>query len=264
MSDIVPHPDQAPAIAQGDPDRIAWIVEQIADSGFTPGPVGLPWAGRGVVIAQTVKEYSCTAEEAELIVDQAHASLYDVGQSANPTHVERRLLKNRLNVIRRLILSGLKEPKVTTTYMFSKRRNKKTGETTMLKVPKREVVRKHMDVNLVKQLLDIEQMIAKLERLEVSSSTGSQTVEEIFHELRKGDDGNTTETSITRRIESIPTAEVRKFSAAGQGVIQDAMRQESRRKRVNSKPAEKEEPDATDTGTTELLRPGNSEPDEAV
>jgi hypothetical protein len=134
-------------------ERVAWIIEQIADAGHTVSPPGLPWAGQEAIIAATMAQYDLERPAAEDAVELARLDLWH-GNSGASGHVERKLLVARLNVIRRIILQAVREPKKTLTYVFKRKRNPKTGEVTMVRVPRREQVKEGFDVNAVRLLID--------------------------------------------------------------------------------------------------------------
>lgn len=211
-------------------DRIAWIIEQIADGGYAPAEPGRPWAGQGDVIRRVIEEFKLDESTATSLVDAAQVHLYGTDDSG-PVHVDRKLLKTRLHIIRRLVLRGVKDPKKVITSKIKRRKNP-DGTYVRVSVPVKETVRHSMDVNFVRLLIDIEGMIAQLDHLDKSGASG-ETVAAIFQKLEQHADGSATQQTMTikKKLEGI---DVNKFSGAGREVIEQAIAQE-KRKRVNSK-----------------------------
>lgn len=230
-------------LAQGQPatldaataDRIAWVIEQIADGGYTVSPPGLPWAGQQAIAQGAQEHFTLERPEAERLVEMARLDLWQGSGGAAAGHVERRLLMARLNVIRRVILQAVREPKRTTTYIFKRKKNSRTGEVTMVRIPRREQIREGFDVNAVRMLIDIEGMIAKLNDLGNGGNT--ELVAEIFKQLEKDAEGQTKEKVVASISQKVKNMDIARFSDAGQEVIQRAVAQE-RRKKVPAKAVE--------------------------
>jgi hypothetical protein len=212
---------------------VAWIIEQIADAGHTVSPPGMPWAGQEAIIAATMTQYDMERPAAEEAVELARLDLWH-GNSGASGHVERKLLVARLNVIRRIILQAVREPKKTLTYVFKKKRNAKTGEVTMIRIPRREQVKEGFDVNAVRLLIDIEAMVVKLNDLEGGST---ELVTEIFKQLER-EDGQTKEKVVASISQKVKQMDLSRFTQAGKEVIEQAIEQESRRKKVRSMPVD--------------------------
>jgi hypothetical protein len=213
-------------------DRIAWVIEQIADGGHTVNAPGLPWAGQEALIVSAMEHFALERREAEELVELARLDLWHGNGAVSPGHVERRLLIARLNVIRRVILQAVQAPKKTVTYVFKRKRNPQTGEVTLIRIPKREQVREGFDVNAVRMLIDIEAMMAKLNDLDSTGNT--ELVAEIFKQLEKDANGDTREKVVTSLSQKVKNMDISKFTKAGRDVIEAAMQQEQRKK-VKSK-----------------------------
>ncbi len=236
MSEIIaPSPqDQLVTLDAATADRIAWIIEQIADGGHTVSPPGMPWAGQRAITEAAQEHFTLERSEAERLVEMARLDLWQGSGGAAAGHVERRLLMARLNLIRRVILQAVREPKRTTTYVFKRKKNARTGEVTMVRIPRREQIREGFDVNAVRMLIDIEGMIAKLNDLGNGGNT--ELVAEIFKQLEKDAEGQTKEKVVASISQKVKQMDISRFTRAGQEVIEQAIEQESRRKKVGNAP----------------------------
>jgi hypothetical protein len=258
MTEIVPVPENLPMIADAaTADRTAWIIEQIADGGHMVNAPGMPWAGQEAIVTATMAQYNLERPAAEQAVELARLDLWH-GNSSGAGHVERRLLISRLNVIRRVILQAVREPKKTTTYVFKRKRNAKTREVTMIRIPKREQIKEGFDPNLVRLLIDIEAMIAKLNNLEGGGD--SELVAEIFKQLEKDEAGQTKEKVVASISQKVKNMDLGKLTQAGRDVIEQALDQE-RRKKVVSREKGKHGREAVPEA--DGLHPGAGQSDEA-
>lgn len=239
-------------------DRIAWVIEQIADGGFTVGQPGMPWAGFAEVVKRAAAEFRIEAPDAERLVNLAHADLW-YGARSSAGQAERRLLTARLNVIRRVILQAIKAPKKTTTFLFKARKGA-DGKTVMVKVPKRESIREGFDINAVRLLIDIERMIVSLNDL--STEGNGELVAAIFKELEKDSNGQTKETVTASISQKVKNMDLSKLSSAGQEIVEQALAQE--RKAIKSQPVgEAKANEKARDGSSGGLRSGDRGPDAA-
>lgn len=277
--ELAVNPDQAKeclsAMSAETSDRVAWAIEQIADAGFSVAAPEQMWAGKNEIISRVTEKFGMDPLDAARLVDLAVLDLWHGGTSA--PHAERRLLVARLNIVRRIILEGLREPKKTTTYAFKVTRNKETGEQDILRIPKRQQVKEGIDPNMVRLLIDIEGMIVKLNNFGEGENT--ELVAEIFKQLERDSDGQTKEKVVTSISQRVKSMDLSKMTASGRKAVEDAMAQERSRKRVKSAPVGKGtnhgEPQEDPEGSGEApggqgpdggagsLRPGAGQPDEA-
>jgi hypothetical protein len=147
--------------------------------------------------------------------------------------VRRRLMLSRINTIRAIVLHQMKEPRSTMVWQFAPQKVGKRivrdehGHPIMLKLPKREVIHKGVDVASIRLLLDIERAIADLTAMH-SGESGEEMLSRIFAKIEEDSQGNQKTTT------TVSVEQVKKASPAAQAVIFRALEQHKGRKRAAS------------------------------
>ena len=213
-------------------DKVGWVVEQIASNAYDPGEPGTAWAGRIDIIAKTMQRFGLAEPEADQVVRQAQHELWK-GGGEGAGQVRRRLMLSRLNTIRAIVLEQMKEPRGMMVWQFIRERENgrirrdASGHPTMLKIPKREVIHKGVDVQAIRLLLDIERTIAELMDMN-SGENGEEMLSRIFAKIEQDADGNETRTT------TVSVEQVKKASPAAQAVLRKALEQQGKRTKVKS------------------------------
>jgi len=212
-------------------DRVAWVVEEIADRCYSPGSPEHPWTGRLAVVAAAMEEFACDEVEADRAVSLAVTELWSRGQESS-AHVQRRLMRARLVTIREMIVAGLKKPRVTRTFFWKDTKRKDAqGKSILKRLPKREVINEGMDVNAVRLLIEVERAMAGLEDLD-GASGNDELIAQIFDKIDEDADGRQTKSTGVSISQRIRRTDLAKLSPAAQAVIAKAVDQEQGRRRA--------------------------------
>jgi hypothetical protein len=232
-------------------DRIAFAIEKIAEDGLAPSP-DKPWKGKAALVAHLREELSVSAEDAERIVADAVADLFSANKD-NQNHVRRKLLEVRLtkyrDALRTVVFSRDAGGEMISQYInvveteegspqYGKKKLNEQGHPVLVKVPKREVKYTKFDAVAAKLLLDIEEMLIRLHRLD-SDGGNEDALAALFEKLEKttGEDGaeSTKHTTVMSVAQKVKAGKLKDLGAAGRAMLEQAMAEHGKSKKVKSK-----------------------------
>jgi hypothetical protein len=218
----------------------AFVIEELASEGITPLPEGKPWRGRASIVTRVMEEFRLDKDGAEAAVDRAVKDLYE-GQKERATNVQRQLLEARLIKYRNILLKAIasRDKGYEMTYQWEMRRNPDgtpmldpAGVPLLTELPKRKTISKGFDPSAFKLLLDIEELIVRVQHLEEAEGN-ADALAQIFARLEGDSEGGQklqAGVSVSQRIKA---ADISKLGKAGNAVLQRAIT--SKRKRGRPK-----------------------------
>jgi hypothetical protein len=221
-----------------DSERIDWIIEAIADAGYTP-TVDARWRGQRTIVGQAIEELGIEKIEAERLVIEAVKVLSDANREMNAT-VEKNLLVRRLKLYRDLIYKQLRGKDIEITWEWRALKDDDgeelldpaTGQPKLIKVPKRQVESEGFNPQTFNLLLEIEKIIISLYRMDDGPGAGD-AIAKVFAAFDQNADGEVTNRktvmSVSRKMKD---ADLAALGAKGQAVLKAAMDQQ--RKNVKS------------------------------